>query len=77
LRSLFFPAAAVVLVCQMAVLYSVVAGRTPASSPGRRARFAEIAWVVLPTVALIAVLILTWNRMGQPVVVAPAAGVPV
>jgi heme/copper-type cytochrome/quinol oxidase subunit 2 len=77
LRSLFFPAAAVVLICQLAVLYSVVTGRAPASSPGRRARFAELAWVVLPTIALLGVLILTWARMGQPVVVAPAAGVPV
>jgi hypothetical protein len=31
--------------------------------------------VVLPTVVLIAILLLTWNRLGEPIVVAPMAGV--
>ena len=52
----FFLAAAVAVFAQLAVLWSVIAGRAPASSPGRTARLAEIAWVVLPTIALIAVL---------------------
>jgi heme/copper-type cytochrome/quinol oxidase subunit 2 len=72
---LFFPAAAVALVAQSAVLWSVIAGRAPASTPGRSARMAEIAWVVLPTVVLIAILLLTWNRMGEPIALAPLAGV--
>jgi hypothetical protein len=75
LRSLFIPAAAVALIAQLAVLRSVIAGRAPASTPGRSARLAEIAWVVLPTLVLIAILLLTWDRLGEPVVVAPMAGV--
>lgn len=75
MRSLFFPAAIIALVAQFAVLWAVIAGRAPASSPGRPARLAEIAWVVLPTIALIALLFFTWNRMSEPVVVAPVAGV--
>jgi hypothetical protein len=31
--------------------------------------------VVLPTLVLIAILLLTWDRLGEPVVVAPMAGV--
>ena len=75
MRSLFLPAAIIALVAQFAVLWAVIAGRAPASSPGRPARLAEIAWVVLPTLVLIGVLFLTWNRMAAPVVVAPVAGV--
>ena len=74
-RFLFILAAAVALIAQFAVLWSVVAGRAPASSPGRSARLAEIAWVVLPTIALIAILLLTWNRMGEPIALAPMAGI--
>lgn len=74
--NLFLPAAAVALVAQFYVLWAVLAGRAPASSPGRKARFAEIAWVVLPTLALIAVLLLTWNRLGDPLAINPVSGVP-
>lgn len=76
MKSLFFPAAATAVVCQFAVLMAVLAGRAPASSPGRTARVAEIAWVVIPTIALLVMLFLTWRQLGQPVVLAPAAGVP-
>ena len=72
---LFLLAAVIALVSQLAVLRSVIAGRAPASSPGRTARLAEIAWVLIPTVALIATLFFTWNRMGQPVAIAPINGV--
>ena len=75
MRSLFFPAALVALVAQFAVLWAVIAGRAPASSPGRPARLAEIAWVILPTLALIAVLLLTWNRLNAPIAIAPIRGV--
>jgi hypothetical protein len=71
---LFFVAAAVALVAQLAVLRSVIAGRAPASSPGRAARIAEITWVALPTLALIAILLLTWGRVGEPVAIAPING---
>ena len=68
-------AAALALIAQLAVLWSVIAGRAPASTPGRSARLAEIGWVVLPTIVLIAILVLTWNRLGEPVAIAPLAGV--
>ena len=73
---LFLPAAIAALVAQLYVLWAVLAGRAPASSPGRRARFAEITWVVLPTLVLIAVLVLTWNRLGDPMAINPVSGVP-
>jgi hypothetical protein len=72
---LFLPAAAIALLAQLAVLRSVIAGRAPASSPGRTARLAEITWVLIPTVALIATLFFTWNRVGEPVAIAPVHGV--
>ena len=75
LRTLFLPAAVIALVAQFYVLWAVLAGRAPASTPGRRARFAEIAWVVLPTIVLIAVLVLTWSRLGDPMAVNPVSGV--
>jgi heme/copper-type cytochrome/quinol oxidase subunit 2 len=75
LRFLFFPAAVIALIAQLAILRSVIAGRAPASTPGRNARLAEIAWVVLPTLVLIGVFILTWRALGDPVALAPVNGV--
>ena len=75
MRSLFLPAAITALVAQLAVLWAVIAGRAPASSPGKPARLAEITWVLLPTVVLLVVLWLTWNRMGGPMVIGPVNGV--
>ena len=72
---LFLLSAVVALGAQLAVLRSVIAGRAPASSPGRTARLAEIAWVLIPTVALIAILFATWSRMGEPVAITPINGV--
>lgn len=72
---LFLVSAVIALVSQLAVLRSVIAGRAPASSPGRTARLAEIAWVLLPTIALIVILFATWNQMGEPVAIAPVNGV--
>ena len=72
---LFLLSAVVALAAQLAVLRSVIAGRAPASSPGRTARLAEITWVLIPTVALIATLFFTWNRVGEPVAIAPVHGI--
>jgi heme/copper-type cytochrome/quinol oxidase subunit 2 len=77
LRSLFLIAASVALIAQMAVLRSVVIGRAPASAPGRTARFAEIAWVAIPTIVLAGVFFLTWRMLGEPVALAPVNGVTV
>jgi heme/copper-type cytochrome/quinol oxidase subunit 2 len=75
LRLLFVIAASVAVFAQLAVLRSVLIGRAPASSPGRSARLAEIAWVALPTIALVVILIFTWRAMGSPVALAPVNGV--
>ena len=72
---LFLVSATIALVAQLTVLRSVIGGRAPASSPGRMARLAEITWVLLPTIALIAMLLFTWNRIGSPVAIAPVNGV--
>jgi hypothetical protein len=77
LRLIFLPAAAIALIAQFAIVRSVLAGRAPASSPGRSARLAEIAWVVLPAIALVLVLYLTWTTLGEPVAVAPVNGITV
>ena len=77
MRALFLIAASVAVLAQLAVLRSVLIGRAPASTPGRIARFAEIAWVVLPTIVLIGVFLLTWRVLGDPVAVAPVNGITV
>ena len=77
LRSLFLAAALTALIAQLAVVRSVLSGRAPASTPGRTARVAEIAWVVLPTLVLIGVFVLTWRVLGEPVALAPVNGVTV
>jgi hypothetical protein len=76
-RFLFVASAAIALLSQLAIVRSVLLGRAPASSPGRGARFAEIAWVVIPTLALLAVLALTWTRMENPVALSPVNGITV
>lgn len=55
--------AVVALASQLVILWSVVAGRAPASSSRRGARWAEVAWVVLPTVVLLLVLFATWQAV--------------
>lgn len=75
LPELFIGAAVLAFGCQLAVLYAVIVGRAPASSTRRSARWVEVAWVVLPTVVLLAVLVATWNRIERPTVTAPTAGV--
>ena len=77
MRTLFLPAAIAALIAQLAILRSVLLGRAPASAPGKVARFAEIAWVVLPTVVLVVMLVLTWRVLGEPVALAPVNGVTV
>jgi heme/copper-type cytochrome/quinol oxidase subunit 2 len=76
LRSLFLPAAAVALISQLAVLWAVVAGRAPASSRRPTARWAEIAWVAIPTVVLLAVLYATWGAMNTVALIRSITGVP-
>ena len=75
MRLLFLPAAALALVSQLAIVWAVLAGRAPASSRRPSARWAEIAWVVLPTLALIAVLLTTWGVVHETIRVGNAPGV--
>lgn len=75
MRVLFLFAAAAALFSQLVIVRSVVAGRAPASSPSRGARWAEIAWVLIPTIALVAILYLTWGRLAGPVALAPISGI--
>jgi hypothetical protein len=60
---LFWLAAGTCLLGQIAVIRDVVAGRAPATSPRRSARWQEIAWAAIPSLGLIAVLLLTWHHV--------------
>jgi heme/copper-type cytochrome/quinol oxidase subunit 2 len=66
---IFWIAVACCSVAQLAIIHSVVvsparaAGSAPASG-ARRA--AEIAWAVIPGIALAAVLLFTWRAMQGP-----------
>jgi hypothetical protein len=61
---LFVLAAAVCLVSQVAVIRAVLTGRAPGVSRRAAARWAEIAWVIIPAVGLAAALIATWLRIA-------------
>jgi hypothetical protein len=54
---LFWIVVAVALTGQVAIIRAVLTGRAPAASRSAGARWAEVAWVMLPTLALIAALI--------------------
>jgi hypothetical protein len=60
--AIFWIAVACCSVAQLAIIRSVVAA--PATSADSRAhRVVEIAWAVLPGVALVFVLVATWRAM--------------
>ena len=61
--TVFWILAAVCSASQVAILRAVIAGRAPAASRRRVARWAEVAWVVIPTVALVALLVATWGAV--------------
>ena len=63
---LFLLAAAVCLAGQFGVVREVLAGRAPGVSRRPGARWADIAWVLIPAVALLAVLVATWMRISAP-----------
>jgi hypothetical protein len=68
---LFVLAAAVCLMSQFAVVRAVLSGRAPGLSRRAAGRWAEIAWVVIPAIGLVAVLILTWLRIAPDQAAAP------
>jgi heme/copper-type cytochrome/quinol oxidase subunit 2 len=78
--AIFWIAVACCVVAQLAILQSVVvsparaADREPASASRR---VAEIAWAILPGVALAVVFVFTWQAIHAAYVVPPlAAGIP-
>ena len=67
--AIFWVAVACCVVAQLAIVHSVVisparVADSPPTTAGRRA--AEIAWAVLPGIALAGVLLLTWRAMHAP-----------
>jgi heme/copper-type cytochrome/quinol oxidase subunit 2 len=84
-RTLFWIAAAVVAIAELLILRAALSGRTRGtaeseSSPTRRA--VELAYAVVPALALVAILYLTWRAVDAPATAArgshvPAAPVPV
>ena len=74
--AIFWVAVACCVVAQLAIVHSVVI--SPAGVPDSRPtsagrRVAEIAWAVLPGVALALVLVLTWRAMHAGVTAAIVA----
>ena len=79
--ALFWVAAAICVVAEVALLRSLLFGRAraaeqsatgPMSEAIRARRPAEVAWAILPAVGLLFVLYLTWRAVDVPA--APAAG---
>jgi cytochrome c oxidase assembly protein subunit 15 len=60
---LFWLAAGICAVAQIAVLRAALAGRTPGASRSAASRGLELFWVVLPAVALLFVLLWTWRSL--------------
>lgn len=59
----FWLAAAVCAVAQVAVLRAALAGRTPGASETLGARVREMFWVFLPATILVVVLVWTWKSL--------------
>jgi hypothetical protein len=68
---LFVVAAAVCLASQIAVVRAVLSGRAPGLSRRPAGRWAEMAWVVIPAIGLVAVLIATWLRIAPDQAASP------
>ena len=66
--ALFWISAALCLIAQLAIVRSaIVSPVTPAESPAAGRRVAEIAWAVLPGLALVALFVFTWRAMHPAV----------
>ena len=74
---LFWSAAACCIAAQAIILRATLSGRTPgAPRTGGRAphRAGEIAWTILPAVALVVLLVFTWRAVQTRHVHAPSVG---
>lgn len=60
---LFWSAAAICAVAQVAVIRAALAGRTPGASVKPLARAREFFWVILPAALLILLLVWTWHSL--------------
>lgn len=60
---LFWLAASVCLVAQVAVVRAALAGRTPGTSPSPLAQLRELFWVLLPAALLALLLGWTWSEL--------------
>ena len=78
-RTLFWIATAVVAIAELLILRSALSGRAPGtveaeSSPARRA--VELAYAIVPALALVAILYLTWRAIEAPAAAARGTSVP-
>jgi heme/copper-type cytochrome/quinol oxidase subunit 2 len=67
---LFWICVAVLAVGQLAVIHSVLTGRSPGAATAERARRmrpGEIAWTLIPAVMLVVVLVFTWRAVRAPI----------
>jgi heme/copper-type cytochrome/quinol oxidase subunit 2 len=64
----FAVCAAACIVAHVAILRSVVRSRSTASDPGvpRPKLLVEVAWALVPAIALAFVLTATWAKIGSP-----------
>lgn len=70
---LFWAGAIASLAAQFAIVRSVVSGRAHAPTDDRAVRWREIAWVVIPALALLGVLVATWMKLERVMPVMPGA----
>ena len=63
-ESIFWIAAAICAIAQVAVIRAALAGRTPGASSSAVAQAREFFWVLLPAAFLI--LLLTWSSQSLP-----------
>jgi heme/copper-type cytochrome/quinol oxidase subunit 2 len=68
--AIFWVAVACCSVAQLAILRSIIISPArvaePAQSTSTARRVTEIAWAVLPGIALIALFVFTWRAMHSP-----------
>ena len=60
---LFFLAALICAIAQVAVVRAALVGRTPGASTSPRAQVREFFWVALPAVLLVFVFLWTWQSL--------------
>jgi heme/copper-type cytochrome/quinol oxidase subunit 2 len=74
--AIFWVAVACCVVAQLAIVHSVIISpaRVPGSEPtSTTRRVGELAWAVIPGIALAFVLVLTWRAMHAAVAAGPIA----